>query len=277
MLRCGGQGRGRGCWTTAGFHTGKYPAVAFFSTVPFGPLYGEFFAWKIYGGGDALQNEISGEHGMTKIDCNATGSETSGWFREKIGSLEDLKGLKMRFFGLGAQVMQKLGVSTQLLAPPDIYPALERGVIDATEFAMPDMDINLGFYQVAKYNYYPGWHQPASVGELLMNRAAYEALPEPYKAMLEAACGWNIHVTFAESEAMNPPAMNEMLEKYEVQNVRWTDDELAAFEAAWNEVLAEQAAADPTFKKVADSYLAFREIYRTWGEAQRLEATYLSK
>ncbi len=84
----------------------------------------------------------------------------------------------MRFLGLGAQVMQKLGVSTQLLAPPDIYPALERGVIDATEFAMPDMDINLGFYQIAKYNYYPGWHQPASVGELLMNKAAFEALPK---------------------------------------------------------------------------------------------------
>jgi TRAP-type mannitol/chloroaromatic compound transport system substrate-binding protein len=144
------------CWTTAGFHTGKYPALAFFSTVPFGPQYGEFFAWKIYGGGDELQKEIYGQHGLTKFDCSSTGPETSGWFREQVGSLEDLKGLKMRFFGLGAQVMQRLGVSTQLLAPPDIYPALERGVIDATEFAMPDMDIELGFYQIAKYNYYPG-------------------------------------------------------------------------------------------------------------------------
>ena len=259
------------CYTTAGFHTGKYPALAFFSTVPFGPQYGEFFAWKIYGGGDELQKEIYGQHGLTKIDCGATGPETSGWFKEKVGSIADLKGLKMRFFGLGAQVMQKLGVSTQLLAPPDIYPALERGVIDATEFAMPDMDINLGFYQVAKYNYYPGWHQPASVGELLMNKAAFEALPEAYQAMLEAACGWNIHVTYAESEAMNPPAMNEMLAKYGVQNVRWTDEELAAFEQAWDEVLAEQSAADPTFKRVADSYLAFRKVYKTWGDAQALE------
>ena len=83
----------------------------------------------------------------------------------------------MRFLGLGAQVMQKLGMSTQLLAPADIYPALERGVIDATEFAMPDMDIELGFYQIAKYNYYPGWHQPASVGELLMNKAASRRCP----------------------------------------------------------------------------------------------------
>ncbi|HEX2477812.1 MAG TPA: TRAP transporter substrate-binding protein DctP [Geminicoccaceae bacterium] len=224
-----------------------------------------------------MQKEIYDRHGLTKFDCGATGPETSGWFRQKVGSLAELKGIKMRFLGLGAQVMQKLGVSTQLLAPPDIYPALERGVIDATEFAMPDMDINLGFYQVAKFNYYPGWHQPASVGELLMNQAAYDTLPKAYQAMLEAACGWNIHVTYAESEAMNPPAMNAMLEKYGVENVRWSDEELAAFEQAWNEVLAEQSAADPTFKKVADSYLAFRKVYRSWGEAQRLEATYLSK
>jgi TRAP-type mannitol/chloroaromatic compound transport system substrate-binding protein len=208
------------CWTTAGFHTGKYPALAFFSAVPFGPQYGEVFAWKLYGGGDELQNEIYGGHGLIKIDCNATGPETSGWFREQVGSIDDLKGLKMRFFGLGAQVMQKLGVSTQLLAPPGIYPALERGVIDATEFAMPNMDIDLGFYQIAKYNYYPGWHQPTSIGELLMNKTAYEALPDAYRAMLEAACGWNIHVNYAETEAMNPAAMNEMLEKYGVNNVR---------------------------------------------------------
>jgi TRAP-type mannitol/chloroaromatic compound transport system substrate-binding protein len=265
------------CWTTAGFHAGKYPALAFFSTVPFGPQYGEFFAWKIYGGGDELQNEIYGQHGLIKIDCNATGPETSGWFREKVGSLDDLKGLKMRFFGLGAQVMQKMGVSTQLLAPPDIYPALERGVIDATEFAMPNMDIDLGFHQIAKYNYYPGWHQPASIGELLMNKAAYEALPDAYRAMLEAACGWNIHVNYAETEALNPAAMNEMLEKYGVSNVRWTDQELAAFEAAWDEVLAEQSAADPIFKKVADNYLSFRKVYKTWGDAQALKATYQSE
>jgi TRAP-type mannitol/chloroaromatic compound transport system substrate-binding protein len=265
------------CYSPAAFHTGKIPALAFFTTVPFGPQYGEFFAWKIYGGGDQLEKEIYDRHGLTKFDCGATGPETSGWFREKVGSLADLKGLKMRFLGLGAQVMQKLGVSTQLLAPPDIYPALERGVIDATEFAMPDMDIELGFYQIAKYNYYPGWHQPVSVGELLMNKAAFEALPATYQAMLEAACGWNVHVTYAESEAMNPPAMNKMLETYGVQNVRWTDVELAAFEQAWDEVLAEQAAADPTFKKVADSYLAFRKVYTGWGDAQALEATYLSK
>jgi TRAP-type mannitol/chloroaromatic compound transport system substrate-binding protein len=262
------------CWTTPGYHTGKIPALAFFTTVPFGPGYGEFFAWKKFHGGDELKNEIYAEHGLYSIDVFAIGPETSGWFRNEITSLDQLNGLKMRFFGIGAQVMQKMGVSTQLLAAADIYPALERGVIDATEFSMPDIDINLGFYQIAKNNYYPGWHQQTSVSELLMNKAAWEALPDTYKAMIELAAGESIHYTYAESEALNPKAMREMKSKYGVTNRRWTDEELAAFEKAWFEVLAEQSAADPIFKKVADSYIAWREEYKPWADAQALKNTY---
>jgi TRAP-type mannitol/chloroaromatic compound transport system substrate-binding protein len=182
----------------------------------------------------------------------------------------------MRFFGLGAQVMQKLGVSTQLLAGADIYPALERGVIDATEFSMPNMDIDLGFHQVAKYNYYPGWHQQVSVNELLMNKEAWDGLSDQNQAILEAACGWNIYVNYAETEAKNPAAMNKMLSDYGVTNVRWGDEELAAFEAAWNEVLEEQSAADEDFAKIADSYKTFRKEYKTWGDAQYMKPTYLA-
>jgi TRAP-type mannitol/chloroaromatic compound transport system substrate-binding protein len=265
------------CFTTAGYHTGKHPALAFFTAVPFGPDFGEYFAWMIYGGGKDLQNEIYARSDLYSIDCNMIGPETSGWFREQVGSLEDLKGLKMRFFGLGAQVMQKLGVSTQLLAGADIYPALERGVIDATEFSMPNMDIDLGFYQIAKYNYYPGWHQQSSIGELLMNKAAFDALSDQNQAILEASCGWNIYVNYAETEAMNPAAMNKMLEEYGVTNVRWSDEDLAAFEAAWNEVVEEQSADDEDFARIAESYYAFREVYRTWAAAQFLKPTYVSE
>jgi TRAP-type mannitol/chloroaromatic compound transport system substrate-binding protein len=262
------------CWTTPGYHTGKIPALAFFTAVPFGPQYGEFFAWKIFGGGDELKNEIYGQHSLYSLDCNSIGPETSGWFRQPVESLEGLRGLKMRFFGLGAQVMQKLGVSTQLLAGADIYPALERGVIDATEFSMPAMDIDLGFYQVASNNYFPGWHQQVSVNELLMHKPAWEALSDQHRAMLELACGEQIHYNYAETEANNPNAMNRMVEENGVKVQRWTDEQLAAFEVAWQEVLEEQSAADPIFKKVADSYLAFRETYKTWGTAQFLKSTY---
>jgi TRAP-type mannitol/chloroaromatic compound transport system substrate-binding protein len=265
------------CWTTPGYHTGKIPALAFFTAVPFGPQYGEFFAWKRFGGGDELKNKIYAQHNLYSLDCNAIGPETSGWFRQPVESLEALNGLKMRFFGLGAQVMQKLGVSTQLLAGADIYPALERGVIDATEFSMPAMDIDLGFYQVAKNNYFPGWHQQVSVNELLMHKPAWDALSDQHKAMLELTCGEQIHYNYAETEANNPDAMNKMVQDNGVTVQRWTDEQLAAFEEAWQAVLEEQSAADPTFKEVADSYLAFRDRYKTWGQAQFLKSTYLGQ
>jgi TRAP-type mannitol/chloroaromatic compound transport system substrate-binding protein len=269
------QGSVESCWTTPGYHAGKIPAVSFFTAVPFGPGYGEFLAWKVYGGGNELRNEIYGEYGLYAIDGFAIGPETSGWFRNEVSSVDELKGLKMRFFGLGAKVMTKLGVSTQLLAGADIYPALERGVIDATEFSMPNMDIDLGFHQIAKFNYYPGWHQQVSVSELLMNKDAWDGLSDQHKALIEIAAGESIHHTYVETEAMNPSAMNKMLEDYGVTNKRWSDEDLAKFEQAWSEVLEEESANDPVFKKVADSYLAWRKVYKTWGDAQSLKPTYI--
>ena len=184
----------------------------------------------------------------------------------------------MRFFGLGAKVMQKLGVSTQLLAGADIYPALERGVIDATEFSMPTMDIDLGFYQVAKNNYYPGWHQQISVSELLMNKAAWEALPDQHQAMLELGAGESIHFTYAETEANNPEAMNKMVEKNGVDDQRWTDEQLAAFEKAWHEVARGGVGLRPVVQEGRRQLSArSARTYKTWGDAQFLRSTYLTE
>lgn len=264
------------CWTTPGFHTGKLgPAVSFFTTVPFGPTFGEFMAWKTFGDGDKLRNEMYATHGLLGFNALAIGAETSGWFKNEIKSLDQLKGMKMRFFGLGAQVMQKLGVSTQLLAAADIYPALERGVIDATEFSMPSIDQKLGFYQIAKNNYFPGWHQQVSVNEFLVNKKAYDALSKGNKMVLQLALGEAVMWGFAETEGRNPDAMNENAEKYGVKNRRWGDAELAAFEKAWVEVVKEESAKDPAFKKIADNFYAFRKHYKPWGEAQYLAPTYL--
>jgi TRAP-type mannitol/chloroaromatic compound transport system substrate-binding protein len=263
------------CWTTPGYHTGKYPALAFFTTVPFGPQIGEFLAWKWFGGGNDLRNEIYAKHNLIAFDCFAIGAETSGWFRKEVKSVTELKGTKMRFFGLGAQVMQRLGVSTQLLAAADIYPALERGVIDATEFSMPTIDINLGFYQIAKNNYYPGWHQQVSVSELLMNKGEWDKLSEQHKRIIQVALNDAVVHTYVETEAKNPQAMLQMKEKYGVNNRRWSDDDLRAFEKAWLEVLEEESAKDPTFKKVAQHYLNYRKQYKIWADAQALKTTYL--
>ena len=262
-------------WTTAGYDVGKYPALAYFTAVPFGPSMGEYFAWKMFGGGNEIQQRIYASHNIKQMDCFAIGPETSGWFKEEITDLEQLRGLKMRFFGLGARVMQKLGVSTQLLAGGDIFPALEKGVIDATEFSMPAMDIKYGFYQIAKNNYFPGWHQQVSISQLLINMDFWNSLPDTYQAMIEIACGDSIHHTYAETEYVNPFAMVEMGEKYGVHTRRWKDDQIAVFEKAWKEVVAEDSAADPLFKEVTESYESFRKAYGKWGAAQSLKPTYL--
>ena len=139
---------------------------------------------------------------------------------------------------------------------------------------MPDIDQNLGFYQIAKNNYYPGWHQQVSCSEFLMNRDAFNALSDQYKAMIEIAAGRQVIQTYADTEAKNPAAMNNMLSQYGVTNHRWPDATLAKFEAAWTEVVQEESAKDPFFKEIADSYFQFREVYRGWGEAQARNGTY---
>jgi TRAP-type mannitol/chloroaromatic compound transport system substrate-binding protein len=197
--------------------------------------------------------------------CGVIAPEASGWFREEIKSIDDLKGLKMRFFGLGAKVMEKMGVSTQLIAGGDIYPALERGSIDATEFSMPAIDLNLGFYQIAKHYYFPGWHQQSTLFDLMMNKDKWEALSDTQKAQLEMACGDNFREGLAEGEAIQGKALVELKAKG-VNIHRWPPEILDALEKAWREVAAELAAEDANFKKAWDSLQAFRAEYAVWAE-----------
>jgi TRAP-type mannitol/chloroaromatic compound transport system substrate-binding protein len=253
-------------WTTPGFHVGQIPAAPWFTTVPFGPQAGEYLAWLRYGGGHALKDEIYARHGVKGISCVVITPEASGWFRKEIKSVEDLKGLKMRFFGLGARVMQKLGVQTQLIPPGEIYPALERGIIDATELAFPSLDIKQGFHQVAKHYYFPGWHQQASVTEFLVNLKRWNELSEAHRRMIEVACDANITWSYVTSEARQFGAMKDLVEKHGVKIHYWSDAILARMRSAWEEVLAEESAKDPDFKRAHESYAAFRKQYAIWKE-----------
>jgi TRAP-type mannitol/chloroaromatic compound transport system substrate-binding protein len=262
-------------WTTPGYHAGRYPGLSFMTTVPFGPALTEFVSWKWFGGGNEIRDRVYAKHDLYATDAFSHGAETSGWFKEPITNLEQLKGMKMRFFGLGAKVMSKIGVSTQLLAGADIYPALERGVIDATEYSMPTNDIKYGFYQIAKNNYFPGWHQQSSVSEFLMNKTKFEALPEAYQEMIRSASYTQVIYTHAAADSQQFGAMKIMQEKHGVKIHRWKDEQLAVFEKAWREVVAEESAKDALFKEFADSYYAFRNGFKLWGDAQALKATYL--
>ncbi len=252
-------------WSTPGYWTGKDETFALFAAVPFGPRAGEYLGWYYHGGGKELMDELYAQYNIKGVICGVIAPEASGWFRKEINSTADLQGLKMRFFGLGAKVMEKMGVSTQLLAGGDIFPALERGSIDATEFSMPAIDLDLGFYQVAKHYYFPGWHQQSTLFDLMMNKDKYDALSDTQKAQIGAVCGDNIRAGLAEGEAIQGKALAELQEKG-VTIHRWSPEILAELETAWNEVAAELAASNPNFKKVWESLSAYREQYKIWGD-----------
>ena len=252
-------------WSVPGYWFGREPSLALFSAVPFGPRAGEYLAWMYHGGGHELMDEVYAKHNIKSLICGVIAPEASGWFRTEINSVQDLEGLKMRFFGLGAKVMEKVGVSTQLLAGGDIYPALERGSIDATEFSMPAIDLDLGFYQVAKHYYFPGWHQQSTLFELMINMDKWNALDDQQKAMIEAACHANVAAMLAEGEAIQFAAMQELQDKG-VTLHRWPEDILDTLRGAWGEVATELAAEDESFRKSWESLQAFRRNYAIWND-----------
>ena len=253
-------------YTTSGYWQGKITAASLFAAVPFGPEAGEFLAWMLYDDGAELFQRMYDENGynVKVMPCGIIAPETSGWFKEPIESVADLEGLNMRFFGLGAEVMQRLGVSTSLLAGGDIFPALERGAIDATEFSMPLIDQRLGFYNIASNNYFPGWHQPATMFELLINKDRWDDLDELSQNQIEVACLANITTNYAEGEAKNFEAMIANVEENGVTIRQWPAEMLTTFENTWNEVALELAAEDEYFKLVWDDLQEFREGYKTW-------------
>jgi TRAP-type mannitol/chloroaromatic compound transport system substrate-binding protein len=257
-------------WSAASFWTGKDIAFAFYSAVPFGPGPGEYLAWMKHGGGEELMEELYGKYNVHPVLCGLISPEASGWFREEIKTLDDLKGLKMRISGLGGNVMQKLGVATQLMQPGDIYQALQLGTIDATEYSMPAMDLSLSFYQVAKYYYFPGWHQQATFAEMIWNKDKWDSMSDTQRAQVETACESNITATLALSESSQFKALQE-IESKGVNIMTWDQTFLDAFEAAWEEVVVEQSAASPEFKKAWDSLSAFRGDYDIWRERSSLD------
>jgi TRAP-type mannitol/chloroaromatic compound transport system substrate-binding protein len=250
-------------WTGLGFFTGKDSAFALFSTVPFGPETGEYLAWMRFGGGEQLMQELARKYNIEAMLCGSIAPEASGWFRKEIKSVDDLKGLKMRFFGLGANVMQKLGVQTQILQAGEIFQALQLGTIDATEFSMPVMDLTLGFHQVAKHYYFPGWHQMSTFTHLLFSKQKWAELSDTQKELIKAACNDTMLQMYVEGEAVQAKALKEIQSKGVTLHY-WPKEMLDAYRKAWAEVIEEQKAKSPEFAKAWASLSAFREEYKVW-------------
>jgi TRAP-type mannitol/chloroaromatic compound transport system substrate-binding protein len=255
-------------FSSPGFWGDKEAALQIFSSVPFGPPPGEYMAWIYFGGGRELLDEIYHKNGIHSIMCGIIAPEASGWFRRKFTTPDDFRGLRIRATGLGARVYNKLGVQTLAVEDSDIYMALESGKIDAAEFSMPAIDLKLGFHELAGHYYFPGWHQPSTFYDLMINKDKWEALPRTRKTQIEAVCGDNIRYGLAEGEALQFSALKELTARG-VKIHRWPAPIMDAFKAAWQEVATEQSAADPTFRQVWNSLREFRKNYSTWGELTR--------
>jgi len=257
-------------WSAPGYWIGKIPASPLFSAVPFGPDTSEYLAWIYQGGGVELWRELYGRHNVVPVPCAVLPPEASGWFREPITRIEQFKGMKIRFYGIGGKVLQKLGASVQLLAGGDIFLALERGVLDATEFSMPAIDEKLGFYQVAKHYYFPVWHQQSSILELIVNQRKWDSLDKGEQALIDSVCRDVIVRTMTEGETLQGSALKRMKSKG-VQIHTWPPKILKSLKKTTGEVLKEESAKDADFARVLKSLQDFRAQYAEWKDISRLK------
>ncbi len=253
--------------TAAYYYPGKVPEAQFFSAMPFGLTHREMVAWMYSGGGLELFREVYKPFNLIPFPMLSTGTQMGGWFRKEINSLADLKGLRMRIPGLGGKIMAKVGANVVNLPGAEIFTSLERGVIDAAEWANPLLDKARGFHQAATYYYAPGWQEPTTFVEFIVNTKAWETLPQDLQAIVEAACSESLNWTIAASDVQNGPIIKELVEKHGVKMRMFPEDVIEALRKATQEVLEEECKKNPKLKKVYDSVLAFQAQIRPWMEA----------
>lgn len=250
-------------FTACYYYWGKEPAFALATAVPFGLNARQQNAWLYHGGGNDLVNAIFAKFNVVGFPVANTGAQMGGWFRKEINSAADLNGLKMRIGGFGGGILQKLGVVPQQIPAGEIYPALERGTIDAVEFVGPYDDERLNLFKVAPYYYYPGFWEGGAILHLVVNKAKWDALPETYKAIIRtSAQAVNMDV-LAKYDHVNPIALKSLIAKGAKLRVYPNDILEASFEAS-KKTYAELSAANADFKKIHDSMMAFRKDAYGW-------------
>ena len=243
---------------------GKHPGWAYFTAVPFGFVFSEINSWINFGGGQELWDELAGSFGLKCLSCGNTGVQMGGWFRKEINSADDLKGLKMRIPGLGGDVMAKLGASPVSLPGGQIYEALISGAIDATEWVGPWNDSFYKFYEAAKYYYYPGMHEPASMLSLGMNKSWWEGLSNSDQLVIKAASHAENDVMMSEYNAKNGFYLEKLIREQGVQLRRFNDDVYDAFGEAAEEVFSEARAHSNLAERIHASFVKTRQEVGSW-------------
>jgi TRAP-type mannitol/chloroaromatic compound transport system substrate-binding protein len=259
-----------------GYEIGQVPASALFGATPFGLESTDFLAWMNFHGGRELLNETFAPYNVYPIPCGTISPEAAGWFRTEITGPQDLQGLKFRAAGVGGEIMTEFGMSVTMLPGGELYQALETGVLDATEFSLPTVDEQLGFFQVAKNYYLPGWHQPSTNQFLYVNLDVWNGLEDGTKAMIEMACMAGNAYAIAKAEALQ----GAVLKRFEEQGVAvrtYSDEMLRGFYETTKAVMERRSAEDEMFGKVYASMMEFQAELQPWKELGYLPRNWLSE
>lgn len=246
------------------YWAGKNSAASIFGALPYGMNAQMMNSWLYSGGGLELWEELYGQYNLVPFPGGNTGVQMGGWFNKPIKSLSDIKGLKMRIPGLGGKVINRLGGTAVLIPGSEIYTNLERGVIDAAEWIGPYHDYKIGFQNIARHYYYPGWHEPSAVLEFFVNKHTFEQLPENLREIIRTATArLNIWMLSA-FEYQNAIYSKKIRDEGKVNIQSFPEDVLKAFKEASEIVVDELAASNPMARKILDSYRSFMRDMEYW-------------
>src|SRR5499426_1329862 len=251
------------------YYWGKDPAMTFGTALPFGLNSRQMYAWLHHGGGNELLNEVLKNFNCIGTAAGNTGAQMGGWFRKEIKTVDELKGLKFRVGGFAGTILAKIGVVPQQLAAGDIYPALEKGTLDACEWVGPHDDEKLGFYKVARYYYYPGWWEGCGQAHNIINLAKWNELPKNYQSAILTASGDAWEWVLGKYDYANPAALKRLL-SLGVQLRPFPQDVMEASYKAATDIYADLSKSNPHFKKLYDSLVAFRGDSLLWLQVAEL-------
>jgi TRAP-type mannitol/chloroaromatic compound transport system substrate-binding protein len=243
---------------------GKAEAAQIFAGIPFGMTAQELHGWIYHGGGLDLWREVYAPHGIMPFLAASSGPQMGGWFNREINGIEDLKGLKMRIPGLGGEILMRAGGTPTNIPAAELFTALQTGVIDATEWVGPYNDLALGFFRAARYYYYPGWHEPGTALECMVNRQAWDTLPDDLQAIVEVACQAAVMDSLSEFTYENGAALNRLVREHGVELRRFPDEVLEHLGAISRELMEELSAGDEMFARIYESFRSFQQVVNPW-------------
>lgn len=253
------------CMHSAAYYwQGKSKGFPFFCTVPLGLLQPEMDAWIAFGGGQELWDELAGGFNLKGLPCGSTGTQMGGWFRNEMNSVEDFKGLKFRAPGAGGEALRQIGAAVVNLPGGEIFPALQSGAIDGTEWVGPWNDLAFGFYRVVKYYYWPGFQEPGPMLECTFNKDVWESLSDADRTIVEACCRAENNLTAAEFAARNGDALDQLVTQHDVQVREYNDEIFQALTDASEQVLSDMAAESDLVDRIYNSFYDFRAKAMDW-------------